>query len=68
MKCKICENEVNAILQNFQQCRTCKDIKCNQCITDKKCRRLIKIKSKHNALLTECYCADCYYNKISNPN
>lgn len=67
MDCKICEYGVNHVLQNYQQCRACKDINCNQCIKDKKCHRMINIKNKNNVLMVELFCADCYYNKISNP-
>lgn len=60
-ECRFCKNPVNTILKNYQQCCVCKDIKCNECIDNKKCRKMIKVKTK-NALLLNLYCIDCYFN------
>ncbi len=58
--CRICKKEYQ-FLKDYQKCGQCKDIKCNECISLKKCMKMLQIKSPLNKLILITCCIDCNY-------
>lgn len=62
--CRICKTEYR-LLKDVQKCNQCKDIKCNECISSKKCMKMLQLKSPTNKLILITCCNDCNFYNIN---